>query len=108
MPGCPVLALTGLPCPTCGATRGVSLLFEGDPAFLRYNAFWAVAIALAAAWGVLALWRGFRGRPLAGPVLAPVAGRLRASPAAIVALTATLAVAGWITAMVNLETIRPL
>jgi hypothetical protein len=30
-PLCPLHALTGIPCPTCGMTRGVESLLHGDP-----------------------------------------------------------------------------
>ena len=108
LPGCPVLAITGIPCPTCGGTRAVHLLFEGDPDFLRYNAFWAVVVAIAWAWSALMLWRTLRGRPALGPVVASAIGGLRARPAAIALGAVALAAVGWVTAMVNLETIRPL
>ena len=29
-PPCPLHAITGIPCPTCGATRGVRCLIHGD------------------------------------------------------------------------------
>ena len=29
-PACPLHAITGIPCPTCGATRGVRCLIHGD------------------------------------------------------------------------------
>lgn len=88
-PGCPVLALTGLPCPTCGGTRAVHLLFDGDPDFLRYNPVWAVAVVVGLAAAVVIAWRGVRPR---AATLAVAAG--------------SLAAAGWVTAMVNLDAIQ--
>jgi len=107
LPGCPVLAITGLPCPTCGGTRAVHLLFEGDTDFLRYNAFWALAVAAALCWAALAAWRGLSGKPPIGSRLGAVLAWLRVRPTAIAATAGAFAAAGWVTAMVNLDSIRP-
>lgn len=106
LPGCPVLAITGLPCPTCGATRAVHLLFEGDPGFLRYNAFWGIAVALMFVLAIVMAVRLLWGRPALGRV--PLAGLegLRVRPAAIAGTATSVAALGWIAAMVNLETIN--
>jgi hypothetical protein len=104
--GCPILAITGLPCPTCGGTRAVHLMFEGDPDLLRYNPVWAIAVGVAWALAALVAWRRLRGRAAIGPRLRPAFAWLRARPAAIAALAAGLAAAGWVTAMLNLEAIR--
>jgi len=38
LPRCPLRALVGLPCPTCGASRAVAALLAGHPgAALAYN-----------------------------------------------------------------------
>jgi len=57
-PGCPLRALTGLPCPTCGATRLVEALVDGRPAAaFGCNPPLFVAGAGVAAWAVLsAAW----------------------------------------------------
>ncbi|HEU4974111.1 MAG TPA: DUF2752 domain-containing protein [Baekduia sp.] len=54
---CPLRAMTGIPCPLCGATRSVVLATHGDTAFLTLNPVWVVvlaALALAGAALVLA------------------------------------------------------
>ena len=60
---CPILALTGIPCPGCGMTRAYLSLLQGDvAAAFSYNAmFWAVPL-MAAQY----LWDGalFRRRAL--------------------------------------------
>lgn len=49
---CPLHAVTGLPCPGCGLTRGVSLVSQGEP-LLAMGAhpfapfFWAIFLALS-------------------------------------------------------------
>jgi len=42
---CPFRALTGLPCPLCGATRAIVLASHGDMSMFRFNAAW-VAVAV--------------------------------------------------------------
>jgi Protein of unknown function (DUF2752) len=38
--GCPILHLTGVPCPGCGLTRAIMLLVQGDLyASIRFHAF---------------------------------------------------------------------
>lgn len=54
LPPCPFLLLTGHPCPLCGATRGYSAMWRGDPAAaFRYHPlapllFLATAVAAGA------------------------------------------------------------
>lgn len=62
---CPVLLLTGLPCPSCGGLRAVSDLMAGQPlAALGSNAL-AVALVVGGtlAWGAW-LAAALRRRPL--------------------------------------------
>ena len=56
VPPCPLRTITGIPCPMCGMTRGVTALVHGDFAhalFLNPGAFLAVAAALL----LLVQWR---------------------------------------------------
>ena len=46
---CPFRAVTGVPCPFCGATRAFALFGHGDGRWLEYGAVWVVvAIAIVA------------------------------------------------------------
>lgn len=92
---CPFRALTGLPCPGCGATRAVVLFAHGDPRFMHYNPFWVLVLIAAAVCGAVML-----------------VGRLRGSPRRIdmdrlpwrSALVVSIACA-WGVALINAETI---
>lgn len=95
---CPFRALSGLPCPMCGATRATALLVHGDGRWLDYNPVWPVALVLVALVGAgllvmsrLAPERAIRAR----------AGLVRAGLATILALVAL----GGIVALVNAPTI---
>ncbi len=48
---CPFQALTGAPCPLCGATRAVVLAAHLDARWLEYGAVWVVALATVAVAG---------------------------------------------------------
>ena len=98
-PACPLLALTGLACPLCGALRATHDLAHLDVAgALAANPWWVVvASGLVAAWAVWTLraWRSALGRP-AGP-RAGGAGRwpVRVPPRVVaVAVGASAAVFG--------------
>ena len=91
---CPFRALTGVPCPLCGATRSVVLAAHGDGRFLDYNPWWVVVLAVGVVVGVAGVILGRRGRWLPA-----VHGRLAAG-----ALVGALAV-GWVTALVNANAI---
>src|SRR5215213_9374081 len=80
---CPFRALTGVPCPLCGATRAFVLAGHGDGRWLDYGAVWVLA---AAALLIVALIR----RP-----------RLRALPS-----VAAIAVLAWAWALGHAGTIE--
>ena len=67
LPECPFRALTGLPCPLCGATRAFALAVRGDGGFASYNAVWVVLAGLMVVLGALAL-AGVRLPRLRAPV----------------------------------------
>jgi hypothetical protein len=58
---CPMLALTGLPCPTCGLTRATRLALRGDLAgATRMHPLWFVVVPACTTIGVAELvgfWR---------------------------------------------------
>ena len=54
-PPCPMLTVTGVPCPMCGMTRSVRSFSVGDiDASIRYQPFGIIAAVVGI--GVLALW----------------------------------------------------
>ena len=56
VPPCPLRAMTGIPCPMCGMTRGVTALVHGDlgdALFLSPGSLLAVALAVV----LLVQWR---------------------------------------------------
>ena len=54
-PPCPMLTVTGVPCPMCGMTRSVRSFSVGDiDASIRYQPFGMIAAVVGI--GVLALW----------------------------------------------------
>jgi hypothetical protein len=97
---CPFRALTGLPCPACGATRSVVLFAHGDARFMHYNPWW-VAVLLAACLCSLGLLlarsagvRTARWRDLLG-----LGGRHQLAAAAVVLI------AGWAVALAHASAI---
>ena len=49
---CPFRALTGLPCPLCGATRAFVLFGHADGRWASYGAVWVLAALAAVALGL--------------------------------------------------------
>lgn len=87
-PGCPLRALTGLPCPTCGSTRLVEALVAGDAlGALRWNPLLFCAGALVALWALVSAGSRLLGLPGRRIVLERREGRwLRGLAAAAIAL----------------------
>jgi hypothetical protein len=90
---CPFRAMTGLPCPLCGATRAFVYFFGGDARFLDYNWGWLVVWAALLVLGLAAVLRLRRGRP-------PPLGPLRAHPRLLWALPLAL-LPLWAVALAN-------
>lgn len=90
---CPFRAMTGLPCPLCGATRAFVYFFHGDGRFLSYNWSWLVVWAALLVWAVAAVGRRRAGRP-------PPLGPLRAHPRLLWALPLLL-LPLWAVALLN-------
>lgn len=87
---CPFQAMTGLPCPLCGATRSLGLFVQGNGSFLDYNPVWVVVVALVVLGALLGALRP--------------AVRLRAAraPAALkVAVGVLVVVAAWSVALAH-------
>jgi hypothetical protein len=61
---CPFRATTGLPCPICGSTRGVTLAAHGDGAWADYNAVVVVLLVLLFAYAAFRLLAPGDGPPL--------------------------------------------
>ena len=63
LPACPLHALTGLPCPSCGATRAALHLADGHAlAALAINPLATLGLATAVLGGLLApAWVAIRG-----------------------------------------------
>lgn len=107
LPGCPILALTGIPCPTCGASRAVDHALGANPAFLEFNAPWAVAILAGWLYALSILWRVLHGRAPLGPRSTTAVSFFRRRPQVAVAAALGFAALTWSWAFVNLDTIRP-
>jgi hypothetical protein len=58
---CPMLLVTGLPCPTCGITRALRLALHGDLAgATRMHPLWFVVVLACvgvAVWEIVTQWR---------------------------------------------------
>lgn len=65
LPPCTMLSTVGFPCPSCGMTTSIALVFHGDlPAACRAN--WA-GVLLAAAGVAVAIWLGLLAAGLPRP-----------------------------------------
>lgn len=98
---CPLRAMTGVPCPFCGATRAFVAFTHGEP-WMQFNGYWVI-VGLAIVIGALviaAVGAATRGRY---PRLRARAAPLR--PAVMLGLLAALALPGWIWALANRATI---
>ena len=93
---CPFRALTGLPCPLCGSTRGVVLASRGDGGFADFNAVTVLALAALAVYGLIALAVALRGGRLRPP---HVSGR------GVVALVAAFTAIAWAWTLTHRDTI---
>jgi hypothetical protein len=62
LPACTFRQVTGVPCPSCGATRAGLALAQGDlMAALSFNPLFVLGLGILFGWsvnGVLARWRG--------------------------------------------------
>lgn len=64
LPGCPLRALTGLPCPTCYLTRSALATLHGDLGEALELHWFGPPLVAGGLW--LALVQGLLGRPLPG------------------------------------------
>lgn len=78
LPACPLLTVTGIPCPFCGGTRAFISAAQGDlGGVLEANAVWVLYAAVVV---VLVLWQLLQRRPVPG-VPGPLTLALLALPA---------------------------
>jgi hypothetical protein len=97
---CPFRALTGLPCPACGATRSVVLFAHGDARFMHYNPWWVAVLLAAWACGLgLLVARSAGLRTARWRDLRRLAGRHQLAAAAVVLI------AGWAVALAHVAAI---
>lgn len=50
---CPLLSVTGVPCPLCGGTRAFRAAAGGDLAFLTHNGWWVLLAVATFAGGLV-------------------------------------------------------
>ena len=92
LPRCPLRALLGLPCPTCGTTRGLEALLTGHPLdALAYNpGVWLAGLGLAL-FVARGLWIEHRTGRFPVPAPRDAAARRRLALA-----SGTLVLANWL------------
>ncbi len=93
---CPFRAITGLPCPFCGATRAFAFAARGDAGFTSYNAVWVAFAAVLILTGIVVLVAR----------RSPVDALTRTTRRSM-ALIAVLAATGWAYALAERATIAP-
>lgn len=95
-PGCLFHAWTGIPCPTCGSTRLVEALLDGDPlAAFSLNPLVFTALAGVSIWAAVSTIRRLIGLPPLRLVLGEAERR------AARALLIILVIAGWVWQIVS-------
>jgi hypothetical protein len=100
LPVCPLRAVTGLPCPLCGASRAFALAARGDSAVWHFNAAWVLLAAAAVLAGPIGLAASLRG---AAPLTAArdaLAARLM-TPARVTGFIALVLAVPWAYALVQ-------
>lgn len=69
-PLCPIYRIAGIPCPACGSTRSIAVLWQGDiAAGLRYSPLGVMSAAIAAAVLVAFAVKLISGRDCTGGIL---------------------------------------
>jgi len=92
---CPLLTLTGYPCPSCGGTRAFASVAAGDGRWRDYNAplVWYAVALIASAIGLAAMPR--QRRNAIATMLSARQATLRAHPVATLAACLVVAIPPW-------------